>query len=192
MVRQRSAKPLPQFESGCRLSKFQSETLIVARVLIISDSVTLAQIVSELATKTDTKSGTVADIDTRIAQANGRLKAGKVGVRIIRRGDTLSLRATLPPKPGVVRKDNRWAIALGVPANAAGVQLAERKARLLGAELQNGSFDWGSGRLKVLNPSSRWATGLSDTARNLRVLLSLKRGDRTITTFSPSCLLTRR
>lgn len=94
--------------------------------------------------KTGTNLGTVVDIDTRIAQANGRLKAGKVGVRIIRRGDTLSLRATLPPKPGVVRKDNRWALALGVAANPAGVQLAERKARLLGAELQNGSFDWGN------------------------------------------------
>jgi hypothetical protein len=33
-------------------------------------------------------------------------------------------------------------IALGVPSNPAGVQLAERKARLLGAEIQNGTFEW--------------------------------------------------
>jgi len=107
--------------------------------------------VSELAIKTGTNPGTAVDIDTRLAQANGRLKAGKVGVRVIRRGDTLSLRATLPPKPGAApRKDNRDVIALGVNANPAGVQLAERKARLLGAELQNGSFDWG-----------KWITGAS-------------------------------
>lgn len=92
----------------------------------------------------------MVDVDARLAQANGRLKAGKIGVRIIRRGDTLSLRATLPPRPGAVRADGRYVLALGVPANPAGVQLAERKARLLGAELQNGGFDWG-----------RWLTGAS-------------------------------
>jgi integrase len=99
----------------------------------------------ELANKTGTNLGTV-DIDTRIAQANGRLKAGKVGVRIKRRGDSLSLRATLPDTG---KKDSRWVLALGVPANPVGVQLAERNARLLGAELQNGTFDlvkWTGGK----------------------------------------------
>jgi hypothetical protein len=97
---------------------------------------------SKLVTQTGTNSGTV-DIDSRIAQTNGRLKSGRIGVRVIRRGDTLSLRATLPLKPGATpKKDNRDVIALGVPSNPAGVQLAERKARLLGAELQNGTFEW--------------------------------------------------
>jgi integrase len=107
----------------------------------------LVQIVPELAIKTGTKTGTtfMVDVDTRIAQANGRLKAGKIRVRIKRRGDTLSLRATLPPPPGgLPQKDGRYVLALGVSANPAGVQFAESKARLLGAELQNGKFDWGN------------------------------------------------
>lgn len=113
----------------------------------------MGRIMSELAIKTGTKTGTafMADVDVRIAQANGRLKAGKIGVRIKRRGDRLSLRATLPPPPGTVpRADGRYVLALGVPANPAGVQFAESKARLLGAELQNGKFDWGN-----------WGTGES-------------------------------
>ncbi len=113
----------------------------------------------ELAIKTGTKTGTafMVDVDTRIAQANGRLKAGKIGVRIKRRGDTLSLRATLPPPPGAVpRADGRYVLALGVPANPAGVQFAESKARLLGAELQNGKFDW-----------SNWVDGEKQTGETV-------------------------
>jgi hypothetical protein len=41
----------------------------------------------------------MAGTDGRIAQANGRLKASKVGVAIEQIGDRLALRATLPPKP---------------------------------------------------------------------------------------------
>ncbi|MGA7932527.1 MAG: hypothetical protein WCA35_03015 [Kovacikia sp.] len=123
---------------------------------------------SELVIKTGTNPGTMVDVDGRIVQANGRLKAGRVGVRVIRRGDTLSLRATLLAKPGAaLRKDNRWAIALGVPANPAGVQLAERKARLLGAELQNGSFDWGKwgGHQTIDSPLSTVADWVKRFAR---------------------------
>jgi hypothetical protein len=85
------------------------------------------------------------EIDGRISQANGRLKSAKVGVAIERQGDRLWLRATLPPKPGSGKdKSYRQKISLGVRVTPAGLQHAEKQARLLGAELNLGKFDWGS------------------------------------------------
>ncbi|MBD0269227.1 MAG: integrase, partial [Cyanobacteria bacterium Co-bin8] len=82
-------------------------------------------------------------IDERIAQANKRLKAARVGVSIERRGGTLWLRGTLPPKPGSGKTEPfRQKHALGVKASPAGLQHAEGQARLMGAELQLGKFDW--------------------------------------------------
>lgn len=84
-----------------------------------------------------------ADIDGRIAQANGRLKASKVRVSIERRGGALWLRGTFPPKPGSVQAQAyRQKLALGVKANTAGVQHAEKQARLMGAQLQMKQFNW--------------------------------------------------
>jgi integrase len=83
------------------------------------------------------------EIDGRISQANGRLKSSKVGIAIERRGNRLWLRGTLPPKPGSGKeKPYRQKISLGVRATPAGVQHAEKQARLLGAELNLGRFDW--------------------------------------------------
>lgn len=82
-------------------------------------------------------------IDGRINQANGRLKSSHVGVTIERRGDRLWLRGTLPPKPSAVGdKPRRQKISLGVRVTPAGVQHAEQQARLMGAELNLGRFDW--------------------------------------------------
>ncbi len=39
------------------------------------------------------------DISNRAARANGRLRASKIGISIEKRGGTLWLRGTLPPKP---------------------------------------------------------------------------------------------
>jgi integrase len=83
------------------------------------------------------------DIDGRIAQANGRLKSSKVGIVIERRGDRLWLRGTLPPKPSADKlKPFRQKFSLGVRVTPAGIQHAEKQARLLGAELNLGKFDW--------------------------------------------------
>jgi integrase len=83
------------------------------------------------------------DIDTRIAQANGRLKASKIRVQIERFGDKLTLRATLPPKPGSDRPaPYQQRIALGISANPKGISLAEAEARKIRALLDSRSFDW--------------------------------------------------
>jgi hypothetical protein len=86
------------------------------------------------------------EIDGRISQANGRLKSAKVGVAIERQGDRLWLKATLPHKPSSSKDKSYWQIlwqkiSLGARATPAGLQHAEKRARLLGAELNLGKND---------------------------------------------------
>ncbi|HYX13487.1 MAG TPA: integrase [Nostoc sp.] len=74
---------------------------------------------------------------------NDRLKAAKIGVRVEARGDRLSLRATLPPKPGSSKtKPYQQYLALGIYANPAGLQRAEAEAKIVGGLLARGEFDW--------------------------------------------------
>lgn len=83
-------------------------------------------------------------IDGKLAQANGRLKAGKVGVSIEARGDRLCLRAIFPPRPGSAKTEPyQQRLALHFHANPAGLKLAEQEARRVGALLDAGAFDWG-------------------------------------------------
>ncbi|KYC42013.1 integrase [Scytonema hofmannii PCC 7110] len=75
---------------------------------------------------------------------NNRLKAGKIGVSVRQRGDRLSLRATLPPKPGSKRVVwSQQDISLGIYANTWGFQKAEAEAKLLGGRIASVRFDWG-------------------------------------------------
>jgi integrase len=83
------------------------------------------------------------DVLGRINQANGRLKASKIGVFIQLRGERLYLRATLPPKPNAEKNlAFRQEISLGVYANSAGIAHAENEARLVGALLGKQQFSW--------------------------------------------------
>ncbi|MHC5779203.1 site-specific integrase [Nostoc sp.] len=78
-----------------------------------------------------------------IEAVNERLKAGKLGVKVEARGDRLSLRATLPPKPGSNKtKPYQQYLALGIYANPAGLQRAEAEAKIVGGLLARGEFDW--------------------------------------------------
>ena len=83
------------------------------------------------------------DIDARIAQANGRLKAAKVGVQIQRVNGRLYLRSTFPPRPGSSKgTPHQQRLALGYHANPYAVSQAEKEARKVGALLDCGDFDW--------------------------------------------------
>lgn len=62
-------------------------------------------------------------------------------VRIERRGDKLSLRATLPPKAGEGKPKQRY-LPTGKPANEAGLKQAIAVAMRLEAELIEGRFEW--------------------------------------------------
>jgi integrase len=82
-------------------------------------------------------------MDSKIDQANKRLKAANVGVTIKVQGDRLSLRATLPPKPNSGKTySHQQTIALGVRKTPAGLQYAVREARKVGALLDCKEFDW--------------------------------------------------
>jgi integrase len=82
-------------------------------------------------------------IDGRIAQANGRLKAGRVKCKIQRVGNFLYLRATLPPKPSIGKSEPyQQRIATGYSANAQGLALAEAEAKTVAGLLEAGRFTW--------------------------------------------------
>ena len=76
-------------------------------------------------------------------QANGRLRASNMRVRILLRNERLYLRATLPPKPGSGKKGRyRQEISLGSKATVAGVKYAENEARKLAVSLDCKEFSW--------------------------------------------------
>ncbi len=78
-----------------------------------------------------------------LESVNKRLKAGKIGVAVRQRGDRLSLRATLPPKPNSGKQVwYQQDISLGIYANPAGIQRAEAEAKLLGGRIASGEFSW--------------------------------------------------
>ena len=78
-----------------------------------------------------------------LESVNERLKAGKIGVTVCQRGDRLSLRATLPPKPGSGKTEPyQQYLSLGIYANPAGLQRAEAEAKIVGGLLATRSFDW--------------------------------------------------
>ncbi len=94
-------------------------------------------------------------------QANGRLKAVKFGLVTGLRGDRLYLRATLPPKPHIAKdKPYQQRIYLGVRPTSAGVQYAEKQARLIGAALNLDRFDWSDslGQSDQIETTSEWVT----------------------------------
>jgi hypothetical protein len=83
------------------------------------------------------------DIDSRINQANGRLKSARVGVAIERKGGKLRLRATLPPRPGAFQSSPyQQRLTLSIAASVEGVKQAEAKAREIGSLLTQDKFDW--------------------------------------------------
>lgn len=83
------------------------------------------------------------DFQKKLNQANGRLKAAKLGVRIQQRGKKLSLVATFPPKPKADHHNwKQQRLSLGIYANGAGLQQAEKEARKVGGLLATKDFRW--------------------------------------------------
>lgn len=84
-------------------------------------------------------------VDKKIQQANEQLKAKGTRVTIYRRGDRLTLRGTLPPKPHIDKStDYSQVISLGKNAIASdkGILYAISKAKLLTGQLLTGTFNW--------------------------------------------------
>lgn len=106
-----------------------------------------------------------ATIDPQIAQVNQRLKVAQMGFQIERRGQKLSLRGTLPPRPGSSRlRSHQQRISLNLPATPAGLKQAEQQVKIIAAQLIQNTFDWGQylpvaggGRLSQMDLSEKLA-----------------------------------
>ncbi len=84
-----------------------------------------------------------SSIDPRIAQANQRLKMAQMGLQIERRGKTLNLRGTLPPRQESLRLTHyQQRIPLKLPATIAGLKQAEQEVKVIAAQLIQKTFDW--------------------------------------------------
>jgi len=84
-----------------------------------------------------------SDFDHKLKQVNLRLEAANTRPRIERKGDSLYLRATLPPKPNSDRTSPyQQHLSLKVKANPEGLKRAEAKAKKVGAALDLKEFDW--------------------------------------------------
>lgn len=105
-----------------------------------------------------------------LEEINKRLKASKRGVSLRIRGDTLSLRATLPPRPDSPKTQaHQQDIALGMYANPAGLKAAEDKAIELAADIvkwkagQNFPWNnWIEGKLAQGNTCEYWVEAFKE------------------------------
>ena len=106
-----------------------------------------------------TPAETTHSIDPRLDQVNQRLKSAQLGFQIERRGEKLSLRGILPPRPGSTRlRAHQQRISLNLPATIAGLKQAEQEAKVIAAHLIQNTFDWrhylpvaGGGRLSQMD-----------------------------------------
>jgi hypothetical protein len=101
----------------------------------------------------------LAAIDSRIEQVNHRLKAAQLGLQVERRGQKLSLRGTLPPRPNSHRlRAYQQRLSLDLPATSAGLKQAEQEAKIIAGQLIQNTFNWrnflpvtGGGRLHQMD-----------------------------------------
>lgn len=78
-----------------------------------------------------------------INQANDWLREKKHRVTICQVGDLLYLRGTFPPRPDSdLERAHQQRIALKLPANRRGVELAKKEGDRVGKLLELGMFDW--------------------------------------------------
>ncbi|WP_204152082.1 site-specific integrase [Leptolyngbya sp. CCY15150] len=84
-----------------------------------------------------------ASIDERLVILNQRLKAAQLGVSIEQRGHKLSLRGTLPPRPGSDRlRPYQQRLSLNLPATPGGLKQAEQQAKIIAGQLLQQTFSW--------------------------------------------------
>lgn len=98
--------------------------------------------------------------------ANARLKAGAIALRIEHRGDKLDLRGMLPPKPGSDGGDKTQRISLGLGANLENLKVAEAQARHVSGLLSLQQFDWHD-FLKIPSPATVTSPTLEDVVERL-------------------------
>ena len=71
------------------------------------------------------------------------MDAAQIGLKLYQRGEKLSLRGSLPPRPSSGKsRPHQQFISLGVYANSAGLEFAEAEAFRLGGLLAQRQFSW--------------------------------------------------
>ena len=80
-------------------------------------------------------------LDSTLLQANQMVAAAGIRLRLERRGERLGLRGPLPSRhnPSQLRVQR---LSLGLAADAAGLQQAQRQLLLVHQQLEQGSFSW--------------------------------------------------
>jgi integrase len=103
-------------------------------------------------------------VDQAIEQANQGLNR----VKICRRGHKLSLRGSLPKKPGEGRGNRQQTIALGIFANPEGVKVALAKAQRLESDLNLDRFSWPTWLDPMAEPKTAidWAQELANIKKS--------------------------
>jgi integrase len=83
------------------------------------------------------------DFEQKLESINLRFKSTGLGMQIEQRGGKLVLRGTLPPKPNRPRLHaHQQRISLTLPANLESLTLAAQQAKLIAAQIAQGSFNW--------------------------------------------------
>jgi integrase len=81
--------------------------------------------------------------EQKLASIDYSFKSTGLGLQIEQRGGKLVLRGTLPPKPNRSRlQAHQQRISLNLPANPASLSLATQQAKLIAAQIAQGSFNW--------------------------------------------------
>jgi integrase len=86
----------------------------------------------------------MSDIEARLREANGRLKASYCGIKIEKINKRLYVRGLFPPKPNSGQfEDYQQRISIA-SANPEGVKLAEKLAKKISIQLDANTFSWGN------------------------------------------------
>ncbi|MBE9056335.1 site-specific integrase [Sphaerospermopsis sp. LEGE 08334] len=84
----------------------------------------------------------MSNIEQRIKEANGRLRANYVGFQIEIMGGKLCIRGTMPPRPNSNHtKPYRQRLTVA-KANNEGVKIAEKMAKIISVQIDAKTFDW--------------------------------------------------
>lgn len=96
------------------------------------------------------------DIEAELSKVNSRLKSSGTRVAVEKRGNSLLLRGTFPPKAGSEKsKPYQQRLFLGLKASIAGLRASEQKAKIISGQLELKTFNWSEWvELEVLEPQS--------------------------------------
>ena len=123
------------------------------------------------------------DFDAKLQLVKQRLKDSNVRASLQRKGASLYVRATVPPKPGSEKTEPfQQDIALDLKANSQALPRAEAEARKIGAAIDLKEFDW-THYMRTHSPVERRTVGEWKAALEVAYFARRKRTPQSETTF---------